>query len=170
MDGIRGRSRSGAERAFAREILRELIEIPTTADNGATPRAAQAMADRLVAAGFRARTSAFSIESARRQSCCPLRGTEPAGRPSCSWRISRRPCAARGLVRRSLGAAGARNGWFYGRGTTDNKAGAAMLIANFVRLKREGWRPRSDLIIALTGDEEPRRPSIRAAEGASAAR
>ena len=39
-----------------------------------------------------------------------------------------------------------RDGWFYGRGTTDNKAGAAMLVANFVRLKREGLArpPRHD--------------------------
>ena len=41
-----------AERARAREIFRELIEIPTTAADAATTRAAQAMADRLTAAGF----------------------------------------------------------------------------------------------------------------------
>ena len=54
-----------------------------------------------------------------------------------------------------------RDGWFYGRGTTDNKAGAAMLVANVVRLKREGWRPRRDLIIAFTGDEETTQASIQ---------
>jgi acetylornithine deacetylase/succinyl-diaminopimelate desuccinylase-like protein len=45
-------------------------------------------------------------------------------------------------------------GYFYGRGTTDNKAGAAMLIANFVRMKREGYKPARDLIVMLTADEE----------------
>jgi acetylornithine deacetylase/succinyl-diaminopimelate desuccinylase-like protein len=54
-----------------------------------------------------------------------------------------------------------RDGWFYGRGTTDNKAGAAMLVANFVRLKREGWQGRRDLIIVLTGDEETTQASIQ---------
>jgi acetylornithine deacetylase/succinyl-diaminopimelate desuccinylase-like protein len=47
-----------------------------------------------------------------------------------------------------------KEGYFYGRGTTDNKAGAAILVANFIRLKREGFEPNRDLIIMLTGDEE----------------
>jgi acetylornithine deacetylase/succinyl-diaminopimelate desuccinylase-like protein len=46
------------------------------------------------------------------------------------------------------------DGYYYGRGTTDNKAGAAMLVANFIRLKREGFEPGRDLVIMLTGDEE----------------
>ncbi len=47
-----------------------------------------------------------------------------------------------------------RDGWLYGRGTTDNKAGAAMLVSSFVRMKREGWQPQRDVIMVLTGDEE----------------
>lgn len=46
------------------------------------------------------------------------------------------------------------DGYYYGRGTTDNKAGAAMLVANFIRYKREGLEPNRDLVIMLTGDEE----------------
>lgn len=46
------------------------------------------------------------------------------------------------------------DGWLYGRGTTDNKAGAAVLVANFIRLKQEGFDPDRDLIVMLTGDEE----------------
>jgi acetylornithine deacetylase/succinyl-diaminopimelate desuccinylase-like protein len=53
-----------------------------------------------------------------------------------------------------------RDGWFYGRGTTDNKAGAAILVANLVRLSRERWRPRRDVIVVLTGDEETSQASI----------
>lgn len=45
-------------------------------------------------------------------------------------------------------------GYYYGRGTTDNKAGAAMLVANFIRLKNEGFEPNRDLIVMLTADEE----------------
>jgi acetylornithine deacetylase/succinyl-diaminopimelate desuccinylase-like protein len=47
-----------------------------------------------------------------------------------------------------------KDGWYYGRGTSDNKAGAAMLVANFIRYRREGFVPERDLIIVLTGDEE----------------
>jgi carboxypeptidase PM20D1 len=46
------------------------------------------------------------------------------------------------------------DGYYYGRGTSDNKAGAATLITNFIRLKREGFHPARDLIMVLTGDEE----------------
>jgi acetylornithine deacetylase/succinyl-diaminopimelate desuccinylase-like protein len=45
-------------------------------------------------------------------------------------------------------------GYYYGRGSSDNKAGAAMLVASFIRYKKEGFVPSRDLIIVLTGDEE----------------
>ena len=54
-----------------------------------------------------------------------------------------------------------RDGWFYGRGSTDNKAGAAMLVANFVTLKRAGWQPSRNLILVLTGDEETAQKGIQ---------
>lgn len=47
-----------------------------------------------------------------------------------------------------------KEGFFYGRGTQDNKAGAAMLVANLIRLKRDGFRPSRDVLIALSADEE----------------
>ena len=54
-----------------------------------------------------------------------------------------------------------RDGWFYGRGTSDNKAGAAMLVANVITLKRAGWQPARDLIVLLTGDEETAQRGIQ---------
>jgi len=47
-----------------------------------------------------------------------------------------------------------RDGYFYGRGTEDMKESDAMLVTNFARLKREGFQPDRDLILALTADEE----------------
>ncbi len=46
------------------------------------------------------------------------------------------------------------DGYYYGRGTSDNKEGSAILVANLIRLKQEGFRPNRDLIIMLTSDEE----------------
>ncbi len=46
------------------------------------------------------------------------------------------------------------DGHYYGRGTNDNKAGGAMLVANFIRMKEEGFEPDRDLIVMLTADEE----------------
>ncbi len=47
-----------------------------------------------------------------------------------------------------------RDGYFYGRGAMDVKDGAAILIANLIRLKQEGFKPDRDLIVALTAGEE----------------
>ncbi len=47
-----------------------------------------------------------------------------------------------------------KDGFFYGRGTSDIKDGDAILAANFIRLKEENYKPDRDLIIALTSDEE----------------
>lgn len=44
--------------------------------------------------------------------------------------------------------------YFYARGTIDNKFGVAQLTSTFIRLKKEGFVPNRDLIIAFTGDEE----------------
>ena len=47
-----------------------------------------------------------------------------------------------------------KDGFFYGRGTGDDKAMASFLMANMIRLKEEGFTPDRDLILALTADEE----------------
>lgn len=46
------------------------------------------------------------------------------------------------------------DGWYYGRGTNDNKAGAAMIIATLIQLRNEGFKSNRDLIVMLTADEE----------------
>jgi acetylornithine deacetylase/succinyl-diaminopimelate desuccinylase-like protein len=47
-----------------------------------------------------------------------------------------------------------RDGYFYGRGTSDDKAQAAVWVATLLRFKRDGFRPNRDIILALTADEE----------------
>ena len=53
------------------------------------------------------------------------------------------------------------DGFLHGRGTSDNKAGAAGLVATFARLRSEGFIPQNDIIMLLTGDEETGMQSIR---------
>lgn len=53
------------------------------------------------------------------------------------------------------------DGWWYGRGTDDNKAGAAILVLNLIRAKREGFVPDRDWIVALTSDEETNSDAIQ---------
>src|SRR5207249_1449372 len=46
------------------------------------------------------------------------------------------------------------DGYFYGRGTTDDKAMAAAWVSAFIRMRQDDYKPDRDLIIALTADEE----------------
>jgi acetylornithine deacetylase/succinyl-diaminopimelate desuccinylase-like protein len=46
------------------------------------------------------------------------------------------------------------NGYVYGRGAQDNKFDITMMVATLAKLKRAGWKPRREIILALTGDEE----------------
>jgi len=54
------------------------------------------------------------------------------------------------------------DGYFFGRGTMDNKYGVANLVGTFIRLKNEGWTPNRDLYLAFSGDEETGMVSTRA--------
>jgi acetylornithine deacetylase/succinyl-diaminopimelate desuccinylase-like protein len=47
-----------------------------------------------------------------------------------------------------------KDGFFYGRGTEDMKDGDAVMVATFLHLHRDGYKPKRDLILALTADEE----------------
>ena len=47
-----------------------------------------------------------------------------------------------------------KNGFLYGRGTTDMKNGDAAVAASLIRLKQEGFTPNRDIIAAFTADEE----------------
>src|SRR5688572_10955404 len=150
-----------ADRALAREILEELVEIPTTEPDGTT-RAAQTIATRLLTAGFPKEDVQII--------------TSDANVPNVVARLRGRNPGARGiLLMAHIDVVPARredwsidpwtllerDGWFYGRGTGDNKAGAAMLIANLITLKRGRWQPGRDVIVLLTGDEETAQRGIQ---------
>jgi acetylornithine deacetylase/succinyl-diaminopimelate desuccinylase-like protein len=142
-------------RALARAIFRELIEIPTTEEQGATPKAAQAIVARLIAAGF----PSDDVQVLGPSASVPLvvaryRGTDPGVRPVLFMAHMDVVPARREDWSVDPWTLLERDGWFYGRGTSDNKTGVTSLVANFVRLKGERWRPRRDLIVLLTGDEE----------------
>ncbi len=151
-----------AARRLEREILEELIRINTSDSAGGTPAAAKAVADRLLVAGFPAADVRVMGQTPRVQNVVVrYRGRDSARKPI--------------LLMAHLDVVDARRedwttdpyqfvekeGWYYGRGTSDNKAGAAMLVANFIRYKKEGFVPERDLVVVLTGDEETTGDGIR---------
>lgn len=46
------------------------------------------------------------------------------------------------------------NGYLYGRGVADMKTGVVALVETFMRLKREGFAPKRELVLVFSGDEE----------------
>lgn len=53
------------------------------------------------------------------------------------------------------------NGYVFGRGSVDNKFELSMITAAVAKLKREGWKPKRDVILAFSGDEETQMASTR---------
>ena len=47
-----------------------------------------------------------------------------------------------------------RDGYFYARGSSDDKSMAAIFVANLIQLKKQNYVPDRDIIVALTADEE----------------
>jgi acetylornithine deacetylase/succinyl-diaminopimelate desuccinylase-like protein len=142
--------------ALGLEILQELVGINTAASGGPgqTRRAAEAMAARLRAAGFpaedvvvlgRAEGDGDLVARYRGDGSKPpillMAHLDVVEALPSDWTLP--PFE---LTRR--------DGYLYGRGTLDNKGGAAMLVANAIRMKRAGYRPNRDLIIVLSADEE----------------
>ncbi len=138
---------------LAREIFKQLIEMNTT-NSGGTTTAAQAMAERLLAAGFPARDVMVKGPNARKGNLVArIHGT---GRLKPILLLAHLDVVE---ARREDWTTNPfqfieKDGYFYGRGTVDIKDGDAILVANFIRLKKEGFKPNRDLILALTADEE----------------
>jgi len=148
--------RTPADSQLARHIFRELIGINTTDSLGNTPRAARAMAQRLLAAGFPAADVRVLLgpDAKHGNLVARYRGTGAGGRPIIVFAHLDVVPARRADWSVDPFTFLEKDDYFYGRGTTDNKAGAAMLVADFIRLKQAGFKPQRDLILMLNGDEE----------------
>ena len=143
---------------LAREIYEEIVEINTVDGVGSTTQAARALAKRFIAAGFPAADVRVLIppaDSTKGNLVVRYRGkTATGGKPILLLAHLDVVAALRSDWPRDPFTLVEENGYFYGRGTADDKAMAAIFAANLLRYKAEGWRPDRDLILALTADEE----------------
>ena len=144
------------DRAAFRAIYEELVEIDTSEATGSCTRAAEAMSTRLRAAGYG--------ES-------DLRVIVPEGRPDDGNLVAvlRGTSRQRALLllahidvvnanradwERDPFTLIEENGFFYGRGSADDKAMAAVFVDLMIRLRAENFRPRRSIRLALTCGEE----------------
>jgi len=143
-----------ANQQLAHDIYKELVEIDTTTATGDTRKAAEAMAARLKAAGFpEADVQALSPAPRKGNLVARLRGTGkrkpillvahldvvPALR--ADWSVDPFKLTEQ-------------DGYFWARGSSDDKYMAASFVANLIRYRQEGYKPDRDIILALETDEE----------------
>ena len=143
-----------AEQRVAREIYKEMIEVKSGFTTGTTTPIAQSIAARFKAAGFAA-SDIFVGGAAPNKANVVVRyrGTG-ARKPILLLAHTDVVEAKREDWTVDPFVFLEKDGYFYGRGTADDKAQAAVWVATLLRLKREGYRPDRDLILALTADEE----------------
>src|ERR1700704_540333 len=142
------------QQQLAFDIYKELVEINTVTATGDTARAAEAMAARLRAAGFAdADVHAFAPAPRKGNLVARLRGTGarkpilllahidvvPANRED--WSVDPFKLTEQ-------------DGYYYARGSSDDKFMAAAFVANMIRYKQEGYKPERDITLALETDEE----------------
>ena len=143
-----------SERQLARDIYKELIEIKSGYTTGATTPVAEAVAARLRAAGF-ADSDIFvgGAIPTKANIVVRYRGTG-AQKPLLLLAHTDVVEAKREDWSTDPFQFLERDGYFYGRGTGDDKAQAAVWVANLIRYRRESFKPDRDIIVALTADEE----------------
>jgi acetylornithine deacetylase/succinyl-diaminopimelate desuccinylase-like protein len=139
---------------LAREIYRELVEINTVTATGDTAKAAEAMAARLRAAGFPANdVRVFTPAPRKGNLVARLRGSG-AAKPIMLLAHIDVVEAKREDWSLDPFKLTEKDGYFYGRGSADDKFMAAAFVANLIRYRQEGFRPARDLIVVLSTDEE----------------
>jgi len=143
-------------RKNAHDIFKQLIEINTTDSIGSTTVAAQAMAQRLLDAGF------------PKADVVVLGPNDRKGNMVARYRGKTGSKLQPILIIAHLDVVEAKredwstdpfqfvekDGYFYGRGTQDMKDSDAIAVTDFIRMKKEGFVPDRDIILALTADEE----------------
>jgi len=142
-------------KVLAREVLQQMIETNTVHANG-TLKLAEALAARFHAAGYAPEDVALLAPAehpTQGNVVVRLRG-KGKGRPLLDivhldvveakpedWTVDPFKLTEK-------------DGWFYGRGTSDIKGDGAALATTMIRLKSEGFVPDRDIIVAFTSDEE----------------
>src|ERR1022692_2756623 len=143
-----------ADQRLAHDIYKEIVEIKSGFTTGATTPVVEAVAKRLRAAGF-PESDIFigGVVPTKANLVVRYRGTGKL-KPILLLAHTDVVEAKREDWSMDPFVFTEKDGYYYGRGTADDKAQAAVWTANLIRMRREGYEPDRDIIMALTADEE----------------
>src|SRR5437762_9206459 len=147
-------TRPDAERKLAHDIYKEFVEIPSGFTTGSTTPIAEAAAARLRSAGFPESDIFLGGANPKKANLVVRYHVTGALKPILLLAHIDVVEAKREDWSMDPFQLNERDGFFYGRGTGDDKAQAAIWIANLIQYKKEGFKPDRDIIVALTADEE----------------
>jgi acetylornithine deacetylase/succinyl-diaminopimelate desuccinylase-like protein len=142
------------DRKLAHDIFKEFIEIKSGYTTGATTPVAEAAAKYLRAAGFPESDLYLGGASPKKFNMVARYHGTGAKKPLLLLAHIDVVEAKREDWSMDPFTFIEKDGYYYGRGTSDDKAQAAVWLATLIRLKRENFTPDRDIIVALTADEE----------------
>ncbi len=145
------------EQKQLRAVYQELVEINTTNSSGSCTKAAQAMGARLKSAGFAETDIQVLVPPGGPQKgnlVARLKASNPSKKPLLLLAHIDVVEAKREDWIRDPFKLVEENGMFYARGASDDKAMAAIFVANMMRYKQEKLKTNRDIVLALTCDEE----------------
>jgi acetylornithine deacetylase/succinyl-diaminopimelate desuccinylase-like protein len=148
---------SSAGEGDFRALYKELIETNTSLSAGSCTLAAERMAARLKAAGFAdSQITMFAVPEHPKEGglVAILPGTDKKAKPILLLAHLDVVEAKRADWTRDPFTLIEENGYFYGRGTVDDKAQAAIWTDTMVRFAREKYKPKRTVKLALTCGEE----------------
>lgn len=138
----------------ALNILKEAIAVPTVAGRGEVPALAVKFSARLLEAGFAPSDIVFVRMGETGYFTARYPGRDRRAKPILVIGHMDVVEANPAEWQRDPFTPVVENGYVFGRGASDNKGDVAMLLAAVIKLKRAGWVPARDVILAFSGDEE----------------
>jgi len=140
--------------AQALEILKRSVAFKTVAGEGQVPAYAAYLKDVLIAGGFAAHDIEITPMGETATLVARYPGKDPEAKPIVIAAHMDVVAALREDWERDPFTAVVEDGFVFGRGAKDNKFGLTTMVATLIWLKQEGFKPRRDILLALTGDEE----------------
>jgi carboxypeptidase PM20D1 len=136
------------------EMLKRSVGFKTVEGEGQVPAYAEYIAGELKARGFAADDIKITPRGETATLTARWRGSDPKLKPILLASHMDVVAARREDWERDPFTAVVENGYLFGRGSEDNKIGLVTSTNAVLWLMQEGFKPKRDVIIALTGDEE----------------